>query len=373
MTETSEPKAGSMKRRDVLKLGVAGAAGAVAAPAVARAQSGETIEWKMVMPWPKNAPGVGVGAQRIADAITAMSGGRLTVKVFAGGELVPPFGVFDAVSGGTAEIGHGTPYYWQGKDQTFHYFTGVPFGLTAPEHEGWLYYGGGQELWEKAYEPFGLVPFYAGNSGMQAGGWFRKPINSLDDLSGLKIRIAGLGGEVMRRIGATAVQLPPAEIFPSMQSGALDAAEWIGPWNDLAFGLYKVAKHYYMPAFHEFGAALEVMVNREAYAALPSDLQDIVRHAAMAGAAQTYADFTYHNIVSLKPLLEKEGVTLGAFSDDIVQALGKEADAVLAEVAATSDLAGEVNASFTAYRTAATEYAKASNAVVHSMRSTVVG
>ncbi|PLX37322.1 MAG: ABC transporter substrate-binding protein [Hyphomicrobiales bacterium] len=359
-----------MDRRQALKLGATGMAGALAAPAIARAADG--ITWKMVASWPKNVPGVGINAQRVADMITEMSGGRLTVQLFGAGELVPPFECFDAVSTGTAEIMHATPYYWQGKDKSFHFFTGVPFGLTAVEHAAWLRFGGGQELWEKAYEPFGVIPFYSGSSGVQAGGWFRKEINSLEDFKGLKMRIAGLGGEVMRRVGVNVTLLPPGEIFQAMEAGTIDAAEWVGPWNDLAFGLYRVAKYYYMPAFHELGPALEVSVNKAAYEALPDDLKAVVRTAAMASAMEATADFTYHNITSLKPLLEKEGVQLTTLPDDVVAALGVESEKVLAEIGETSPLAKEIYDSFTAYRTEATAYAAVSDQAGLAMRAAVI-
>ncbi len=366
---TGTRKDSGVTRRQAL--GLAAGTVALAAPSIAHAQA--PITWKMVMSWPKNTPGVGVNAKRVADMITTMSGGQLTIKLFGAGELVPPFGVFDAVSSGTAEMGHATPYYWQGKDKTFHFFTGVPFGLTALEHAAWLYFGGGQELWQRAYEPFGVVPFYAGSSGPQAGGWFRKEINTIDDLKGLKMRIAGLGGEVMRRLGVNVVLLPPGEIFTAMESGTIDAAEWVGPWNDLAFGLYKVANYYYMPAFHELGPALEVTVNKAAYDGLPDNLKEIIKRAAMASSMEATADFTYHNVESLEPLLAKDGVRLRSFSKDIVTALGNESDSVLAELGSTSGLAKEVLDSFTAFRAKAAHYAVVSDQAALAMRQAALG
>lgn len=350
---------------------VAGTVGALAAPAIVRAQ--ENITWKMPIAWPKNTPGVGVNAQRVADMISTMSDGRLTIKLFGAGELVPPFEVFDAVSTGTAEIGHGTSYFWQGKNPVFHFFTGVPFGLTAQEHAGWLYYGGGQALWEKAYEPFGVLPFYAGSSGPQAGGWFSREINTLDDLKGFKMRIAGLGGEVMRRLGVNVVLLPPGEIFSALQGGTIDAAEWIGPWNDLAFGLYKVVKYYYMPAFHETGPALEVIVNKEAYAALPDDLREIVKRASMASAMEAYADFTYHNAMAFGPILEKEGVELRTWPDEIVLALARESALVLADLAESNPLTLETYESFIQFRQDAAAYAQVSDQRMLEMRTIALG
>lgn len=375
MTTNDKPaaaKAGNLvDRRRALMLGGSAAAGALAAPAIARAA--DKMTWKMVTSWPKNAPGVGVNAQRCADMITEMSGGRITVQLFAAGELVPPFECFDAVSAGTAELLHASPYYWQGKNKAFHFFTGIPFGLTAVEHAAWLRFGGGQELWDKAYEPFGVVPFYSGSSGVQAGGWFSKEIKSLEDFKGLKMRIAGLGGEVMRRLGVNVVLLPPGDIFQAMEAGTIDAAEWVGPWNDLAFGLYRVAKYYYMPAFHELGPALEVSVNKTVYDALPDDLKAVVKYAAMASATESTADFTYYNAISLQPLLAKEGVQLKFMPDDVVDALAKEAAVVLKEIGDTSPLAGEIYDSFTKYRAEAAAYAKVSDQAALEMRAKALG
>jgi TRAP-type mannitol/chloroaromatic compound transport system substrate-binding protein len=361
------PKKG-IDRRNALGLAGAGMVGALAAPHVARAQ--QVHNWTMAMSWPAGSPGVGVNAERCARMIEAMSGGRIRITLYGAGELVPPFEVFDAVAEGTAQLGHGSPYFWQGKDSVFHFFSGVPFGLTAAEHTGWLYFGGGQALWDRAYEPFGVVSFYAGSSGPQAGGWFARPIESLDDLRGLNMRIAGLGGEVMRRLGVNVVLLPPGEIFGALQAGTIDAAEWIGPWNDLAFGLYRIAKYYYMPAFHEFGPALELMVNAQAYDALDDDLKEIVKRAAMASGTESLADFTYHNADSLRPLLDQEGVELKAWPQAVVVALAEQSERVLAELAEASELGRETYQSFITYRAKADEYARVSDQRMFEMRAT---
>ncbi len=356
----------SIDRRRALGLAGAGVAGTLAAPAIARAQ--ETHNWTMAMAWPSGAPGVGVNAERCARMIEAMSGGRIQITLYGAGELVPPFEVFDAVAEGTAQLGHGAPYFWQGKDQVFHFFAGVPFGFTPQELSGWLYFGGAQEFWERAYAPFGVVPFYAGSSGPQAGGWFANPIETVDDLQGLNMRIAGLGGEVMRRLGVNTVMLPPGEIYSALEAGTIDAAEWVGPWNDLAFGLYRVVNYYYMPAFHEFGPALELMVNQDAYEALDDDLKEIVKRAAMASATESFADFTYHNADSLQPLLD-EGVELRFWSDEIENALAEQSEIVLAEVAETSDLARETYESFIDYRAKANRFSQAMDRRVYEMRA----
>lgn len=361
-----------MERRKFLAgAGVGAAAAAATLPKPALAQ--QRIDWRMVMPWPRNAPGVGVNAQRFADRVTAMSGGRLTVKLFAGGELVPPFEALDAVQQGVADALHGTSYYWAGKASALHFFTTVPFGLTASELAGWLYYGGGQALWEEVYAPMGIQPFYAGSSGLQAGGWFRKEINRIEDLKGLKIRIAGMGGEAMRRLGANVTLIPPGEIFPAMQSGAIDAAEWVGPWNDLAFGLFKVAKYYYLPAFHEPGPALEVAVNADRYQALPDDLKAVVRYAAQSVADETLAEFTYNNIQSLGPIVDQYGAEIRTFSDEIVDALGDASLAAIKDLGAESPLNDRVYRSYMDYARKAARYSTGMEGPMLAQRARVLG
>lgn len=331
----------------------AGAAAAFAAPALATGKR----ELKMIMTWPKKTPGVGVNAERFADALTALTDGRLTVTLYGAGDVVPPFESLDAVSSGTADLCHSTPYYWVGKHKALNYFTGLPFGLTAQELAAWIHFGGGQQLWEEVYASFNVQPFFAGSSGAQAGGWFRREINTLDDFRGLKFRIAGLGGEVLRRMGVTTVMIPPGEIGPALMSGAVDGADWIGPWNDLAFGLYRAAKFYYMPGPFEPGPGLEILVNKEVWQSLSADLQVAVRTAALATAHETLADFTFHNAVSLEPLLRDHDVQLRRFSDEILREMARHAAAVLAELGEADPLTAKVHASFMAYFKQARAYA----------------
>lgn len=345
-----------MNRRSILAGGAAAgvtAAAGVAAPAVAQ----QTFDWRMVTPWPRNAPGVGVNAQRTADRIEQMSGGRIKITLYTAGELVPPFESFDAVASGGVEVIHATPYYWAGRSPALHFFTGVPYGMTATEFPAWLEFGGGQALWDAAYEPFGVKAFYAGSSGVQAGGWFRDELTGLDDLRGLRMRIAGLGGEVMQRLGVAVQLTPPGEIFAAMQAGAVDAAEWVGPWNDLAFGLHRIAKHYYLPAFHEPGPGLEVVVNRRAWDGLPEDLKAVVEFASKSIAYTTLADFTYHNVVSLAPLVEEHGVTLHTYPEEIIEALGRESFAVLEDIGTASPDTRTVYESYMAFLKQADRYA----------------
>ena len=358
-----------MKRREFLKSGAlaapAAATGAMlAAPAVAQGK----IEWKLPTSFPAQAPGVGTNSATFAALVAAMSDGQLTFKIFSAGELVPPFGVEDAVEQGTAEIGHSTPYYAASKNTAVHYFSAVPFGMTAVETSGWIRYGGGQELWNELYAQRNLVPFYSGNSGVQAAGWFKTPIESLDDLSGLNMRIAGLGGEAMRKLGVNAVLTPPTEIFPSFQSGAIDAAEWVGPLLDQAFGLQKVANYCYMPAFHEPSAGLEIVVNADAWAELPPHLQAIIENAADAAAAESLAQFDYFNTQAFQQLKDA-GVEFRTFPDEVVAALKIASAEVLAENAAANPDFARVKESYDATLAGAIPYGQAVKAPVFSQRA----
>ncbi len=357
-----------MQRRTWLKGAAAGTAAAIAMPAVARAQ----IRWNMTMPWPRKTPGLGTNAERFVERVRRMSDGRLEIRLFAAGELVPPFEGLDAVQSGTADIAHGTPYFWVGKSTALNYFTGMPFGLTAVELAAWFYFGDGMKLWREVYADFDVVPFYAGSSGLQAGGWFRREINSVDDFRGLKFRIAGLAGEVLKRLGATTVLLPPGEIAPALMSGAVDAAEWVGPWSDLAFGLYKVAKYYYVPGFGEPGPGLEIIVNRRRWEELPDDLRAIIETAASATANETYADFHFHNVQAFRPLIAEHGVELRTFPDDVWMALGRTTLEVFEEVAASDALSKKVHASFMDFLRKADDYASAFDARFLAMRHRVL-
>ncbi|WP_369985396.1 TRAP transporter substrate-binding protein [Thalassolituus sp.] len=310
----------------------------------------QKFEWKLVTSWPKNFPGLGTAPERFAEQVSQLSGGRLTIKVYGAGELVPALQVFDAVSQGTAEMGHSGAYYWKGKASAAQFFTSVPFGLTAQEMNGWIQYGGGQALWEEVYAPFNLLPLPGGNTGVQMGGWFNKEINSVDDLKGLKMRIPGLGGEVLARAGGTPVTLPGGEIFTSLQTGTIDATEWVGPYNDLAFGLYKVAEHYYFPGWHEPGSMMEFTINKDAFAELPADLQAIVRITAKAINEDMLAEYTTRNQTALVELKEKHGVDVREFPADVLNKLQTLSDEVVAEVASADPLSQKVYDSYKTYR-----------------------
>ncbi|KAA2284670.1 TRAP transporter substrate-binding protein [Arenimonas fontis] len=364
-----------MKRRELLRgAGLAAVATGLAACAprpeggAGPAVSGEIRHWKMVTSWPTNFPGLGTGAARLAEMITAASGGRLNVKVYGAAELVPAFEVFDAVSRGTAEMGHAASYYWKGKAAAAPFFCAVPFGLNAQEMNGWLYEGGGLELWRELYAPFGLVPFPAGNTGVQMAGWFRKPIHRLADLKGLKMRIPGLGGEVMARVGATPVNLPGAEIFSSLQSGAIDAAEWVGPYNDLAFGLHRAAKYCYYPGWQEPGPTLECMINQAAWESLPQDLKDIVDACCRAVNDSMLAEYTARNQQALDALVREHGVELRQLPDDVMAALRRASQEVLEEAAAADPMARRVLDSMRAFEARAKAWHAVSEVAYYATR-----
>jgi TRAP-type mannitol/chloroaromatic compound transport system substrate-binding protein len=309
----------------------------------------ETFRWNMVTSWPPKLPGLGVGAENIARRIERASAGRLKIKVYAGGELVPALEVFDAVRTGTAQMGHDASYYHRGKVPAAQYFTAIPFGLNANEMNAWLYYGGGMQLWNELYEPFGLVPFAAGQTGVQMAGWYNKEINSVADLAGLKIRIPGLGGEVMQRAGATQVTVPASEIFTSLQSGAIDAAEWVGPYNDLSLGLHKAARYYYYPGWHEPGPLIECIVNKAAWEQLPEDLREIVSTTCQAINLDTQAEYNYGNAQALHELLKNPKVELREFPEDVLRLLRKHAYEVIDELSARNPAAKKLQESVMAF------------------------
>ncbi|WP_445365313.1 TRAP transporter substrate-binding protein [Microbulbifer sp. ANSA001] len=293
----------------------------------------ELFEWKLVTTWPKNFPGLGQAPERFAKEVVQMSAGRLKIKVYGAGELVPALGVFGAVSEGAAQMGHGAAYYWKGKIPAAQFFTAVPFGLNAQEMNGWLHHGGGLELWEEIYEPFNLIPLAGGSTGVQMAGWFNKPINSVEDLQGLKMRIPGLGGEVLNRAGGTAVTIPGGELYTALQTGVIDATEWVGPYNDLAFGFHQVAEYYYYPGWHEPGSMMEFIVNKKAFDKLPKDLQAIVRVAAREANQDMLDEYTARNNRALRELVEEHGVKLRRLPDEVLSHLKQINTQIMQETA----------------------------------------
>ncbi len=316
----------------------------------------QVYKWRMVTTWPKNLPGMGLAPEHLAKSVETMSNGRLKITVYGAGEIVPALGVFDAVSLGNVEMGHGAAYYWKGKVPAAQFFTAVPFGLTAQEMNGWLHHGGGMPLWEELYARYNLVPMAGGNTGVQMAGWFNKEINSLADLKGMKMRIPGLGGEVFERAGGTAINLPGGEIFTSLQTGVIDATEWVGPYNDLAFGLHQVAKYYYYPGWQEPGPTLETIVNKEKFDSLPPDLQAILRVASQAMNEDLLSEYTARNNAALRELVDDHGVELRKLPDDVLQELRTISEELIAEIPGDDDLAQRIFKSYKAFRDSVIAY-----------------
>ena len=333
--------------------------------------TGPAVEWKLVTTWPKNLPALGTAPERLAERVAAMSAGRFKIKVYAAGELVPAFEVFDAVAGGTAEMGHGAAYYWRGKLPIAAVFTTAPFGMTAQEMNGWLRFGGGMELWRELYEPFGVVPIATGNSGTQMAGWFNKEIRSLADIQGLKMRIPGLGGEVFSRAGGVAVSMPGSDMFTALQTGVIDATEWIGPYNDLAFGLQEIARYYYYPGWHEPSAVLEAIINQGAWESLPDDLKAILETACTATNQEVLDEFTARNATALKVLVEEHGVEIRLLPDDVLKRFAELSIEVLEEEAQGDDLSKRVLDSYRSFLADMREYHAISEQAYINARSDV--
>jgi len=364
------------RRKFVGAAGLAGAAGLLGACGNSTGTStnceqpisGPKFEWKMVTSWPRDFPGLGTGANRLAEYITRLSNGRLKIKVYGGNELVPPFEVFDAVHQGTAEMAHSAPYYWKGKAPAAQIFAGIPFGMTAQELHGWIYHGGGLELWREVYAPHGIVPFLAASSGPQMGGWFNREINSVKDLKGLKMRIPGLGGEILKRAGGTPTNIPAAELFTALQTGAIDATEWVGPYNDLALGFFRAARYYYYPGWHEPGTALECMVNQQAWESLPDDLQSIVTVACQATVMDSLSEFTYNNGIALRRLVEEHNVELRRFPDDVLQHLSAISLEVMEEMTGEDEMTNRIYASFRAFQDVVNPWTDISDRTILNLR-----
>ena len=361
-----------MKRRDFIKS--AGAGGAVAAttlaaPAIAK----ERIEMVMVTTWPRDFPGLGTGAQRLAKNLELMSGGRIHVEYFAAGERVKAFDSFDEVASGNAQAYHAADYYWKGKHKAFAFFGSVPFGLTVNEANTWIDWGGGQELWDELGAEFGVKCFKAGNNGVQMGGWFRKEINSADDFKGLKMRIPGMGGDVLAKMGASRVSLPGSQIYENLVSGAIDATEWVGPWNDSFMKFYEAAKYYYWPGFHEPGTMESFGLNKAWWDKLSKSDQKMIEAAAALENQLLYSEYCWNNGSSMKKLLDEHGVQLREFSDDIFDAAGEATAEVFEEYRADGGLTARVLDSMLASRKSVGSWMNTSEVPFIAQRNRVLG
>ena len=350
-------------RRQFLRTtsGAALAAGALAGAPAVHAES-KKFNWKMTTTWPPNFPIFQDGVKKFAADVKTMSSGALNIQVFAGGELVPPMQTFDAVSQGTMQAGHGAGYYWIGKVPAAAFFTAVPFGLNAQGMNAWLYKGGGLELWREVYKPFNLVPLPMGNTGVQMGGWFRKPIQNLGDLKGLKMRIPGLGGKVMAKAGVNPITLPAGEIYSALERGAIDAAEWVGPFHDERLGLQRAAKNYYFPGWHEPGPTLELTINSKAWEELPAELRLIVETAAMASNLNMLSEFEARNLDTLKVLQDKHKVEVREFPADVLKQLKQFTKEVLDEEAAKDATFKKVYEAYSAFQASNAAWSEISEA-----------
>ncbi len=364
-----------MKRRDLLKgagFGAVAAAAAVAAPAIAEDKN-KQIKINMVSTWPKDFPGLGTGAQRFAERLTAMTGGRMEVTYFAADERVKAFDSFDEVASGNSQIYHGAEYYWKGKHPGFAYFTSVPFGLTALEMNAWIRFGGGQQLWDKLAGEFGVKGLMCGNTGVQMGGWFRKEMNTPEDFKGLKMRMPGLGGDVLAKMGASPVSLPGGQIYENLVSGSIDATEWVGPWNDEIMKFYEAAKFYYYPGMHEPGAMLSIGLNKKFWDGLSKEDQLIIEACSSMENDVMMSEYTAKNGEALARLQKDQGVKVLPFSDEIYDAFGEAAKAVFEDVQKHSPLAKEIHESFVKARQSMGAWAKISDQAYVAQRNRVLG
>lgn len=356
-----------MKRRSFLAGAAStGAAGALATPAVAQ----ESYEYRMVTTWPKDLPGLGTGAQWFADTVTAASGGRLKVQLFSAGEIVPAFEAIDAVASGTVEMGHGAPYYWKGKSAATEFISNIPFGLTAQEYNAWYHFGGGRDLADEVYrEQLGCKYLICGNTGIQHPGWSRVEIKSEEDVKGLKVRMPGLGGEAMQRLGATVVNVPGGEVGPALASGAIDYAEWNNPYGEASLGFWRHAKYYVTPGWHEPGTVLELFVNTAAWDALPDDLKTLVEAVAFATTNVMLAEFTARSAPVLQSFLDDHGVVINRLPDELLIKLGDAVGEVIAEKAEADPMVKKVYASLNKFRKEQMVYSQVTEAAFVEARN----
>jgi len=366
-----------MQRRKFLGRGAAagaaagiGAAGIITgAPAIAQ----DTKDVTVVSTWPRDFPGLGTSAQRLCERITQLSEGRLNVTYFAAGERVGAFDVFDEVASGNADAYIGAEYYWTGKHPAFAYFTEVPFGMVASERNAWIKYGGGQELWDEVSGEFGLKALPAGLTGVQMGGWFNKEIKTAADFKGLKMRIPGLGGDVLSKLGASTVSLPGGQIYENLVSGSIDATEWVGPYNDFFMKLYEAAKYYYYPGMHEPSSMLGFAMNLEFWEGLSNWEQAIITAACMEENANALDEANANNGSYLQKMIDENGVELREFSDEIFESFGEAAKEVFEETRDHSELATKVDDAFQAKLREVGKWMSISDVAYSNKRNKVLG
>jgi len=341
----------NMQRRDFLKKAsigaAAGAATTLAAPAIAAELP--SIKWRLTSSFPKSLDTIYGGADVLANRLREMTGGKFDIRVFPGGEIVPGLQALDAVQQGTVEVCHTCSYYYVGKDKTFGFGTSVPFGMNARQQNAWIYYGGGQKLLDEFYANYNVVSFAGGNTGTQMGGWWRKEVKTLADLKGVKMRIAGLGGAVFSELGVVPQQIAGGDIYPALEKGTIDAAEWVGPFDDEKLGFYKVAKNYYYPGFWESGPTIHFFVNKKEWDKLPKEYQAAFQAAAYEANVTMMAEYDHKNPVALSKLLQS-GVKLQSFSDEILGAAYKAAQQLYADESAKNPAFKKIYTEWEKYR-----------------------
>ncbi len=337
-----------MDRRSLIKnAGIAGVLAAGVAPAVVNAQA--TVRWRLASSFPKSLDTIFGGAVTFADKVKAMSGGKFEISVHAAGELMPAFGVVDGVQQGSVEAAHTAPYYFFGKDECFALGCAIPFGLNSRQMSAWMFEGNGMKLMREFYAKYSIVNFPCGNTGSQMGGWYRKEIKSLKDIKGMKMRIGGFGGKVLERIGGVPQNIPGGEIYPALEKGTIDAAEWVGPYDDQKLGFNKVAPFYYYPGWWEGGPQLDVFINQKAFDALSPEYKAIVEAAASHAHVDMQAKYDARNPGALKQLVGA-GTKLRPFPNDVLSAAFKEAMALYEELGAKNENWKKIYADFTKFR-----------------------
>jgi TRAP-type mannitol/chloroaromatic compound transport system substrate-binding protein len=357
-----------MKRKEFIKKAIVGglaapvlATGCVPSPSSQKVAEdapnvgiigGKRYQWKLVTTWPPNFAVLGEGAQQFANWIAEMTGGRIEIKVYGAGELVPALEAFDAVRDGIAEMGSSSAYYWAGKSPAMPFFSAVPFGMNAQQLTSWLLEGGGYDLWKELYAQFDVIPLLAGNSGVQMGGWFNKAINTVDDLKGLKMRIPGIAGKVLEKAGGAPILVAGGEIYTSLERGVIDATEWLHPYHDYKMGFHKIAKYYYAPGWHEPGTQLELLINRPLYESLPKDLQAIIWAASMRLQVYVLSAFDAANRTYYQKLLKDSKVEIRMFPKEVLAALRRYTKDVIEATIESDAFSKKVYASYAQFQAA---------------------
>jgi TRAP-type mannitol/chloroaromatic compound transport system substrate-binding protein len=359
-----------MRRRDILVAAGSLATGsALDFPAPAIAQGIRQL--KMVTDWPAGSPGLQSSASRLAQRISTASAGRINIEMYPAGALVRPFETFDAVGAGVADMYHSAEYYWEKKSPAFNFFASVPFGFTANELFAWVQYGGGQALWDALSEQFNIKPFLCCNTGTQMGGWFTREVPSPQAFRGQRYRMPGLGGEVLRRLGAIVVNVPGGEIVQTLKSGAIDGSEWVGPWLDMALGLHTVASYYYYPGFHEPGTGIAVGINRRVWESFDTSERQLIEDAAAAEYTRALAEFNANNALGLRQLRDQGTVKILKFSDSVLKELYRISKEVVAEAGSDGDLSKKIYASYQQFLPAIIDWSDIAEGAVLSSRRLV--